>query len=162
LLREIAQLRVVTWAAVGAAIPGAKAAGGAEPLDQRAEHFVCFEENVLVAAVRLSIHHAFGSAPIPSELRGEVPEPFVFLSRLVVHPERQRRGLGRELVASVTDEAESLGLPSVVAFSVVPAIGKMLRARGFTPAVVADIPWGAQRKPAELLVKPKTHAVVAP
>jgi GNAT superfamily N-acetyltransferase len=152
-LRDVAKLRAVAAATPGLALTSSERDCFEEPLDQDAEHFIYLEHGALIAAMRLSVHEDFSSAPIPPELRAPVPEPFVFLSQLTVHPDRQRQGVGKALVARVIDEAELLGLPSVVALIRVPALGRCFRARGFTVAAAADISCGQQRAVAELLIK---------
>lgn len=152
----ILRLRVAVWAAEGVDItPNGSGALQHEPCDPDAAHVVCVDGDSVVAAVRLTVHDALASSPIPPELRVPLPGPFALLSRLVVHPSHQGCGLGHSMVSRAIEEAESLHLRSVVAYTTVAGMGRNLRKRGFTSLAEADVTWGDRRFPAELFSKPR-------
>jgi GNAT superfamily N-acetyltransferase len=156
LLDEVGRLRAVVWAAEGVSIPGTVAGSFAEGFDETSDHYVCLDGDSIVGAARLSVHQSISSIPLPPQFQVEPTAPAVFLSRLVVHPAHQRQGLGCALIDHIVRDADAAQVPSIVAFTTVPWVGKHLRKRGFATVVATEVDWGDKRKPAELLLKQRS------
>jgi GNAT superfamily N-acetyltransferase len=117
LLKEIAKLRYAAWA-VGGEVPEfiAKQSMDSDEHDVHGMHWAVLHEGRPVAAARMCIHHSIAASPDPEAYSGYeyafVP-PIASITRLVVHPDFRRCGLGKSLRAVRVEEAIRLGCGSV-------------------------------------------------
>lgn len=137
-LQEIFDLRLTAWEgsvrneiANKSLFPD----GWKDMLDESAIHWVTLDErDAIVAAARLNIFHspkafpyhiATAHLPLPLEL------PFAFFSRLVVHPQCRKNGLGRALYEERSKFCLENNIPWSLVFINDPHVITMFEKEGF-------------------------------
>lgn len=134
-LKQLEALRVVVWRAEGFPIrpENENDTHWGDKWDAESHHFVILADGMQIAATRVSTHDSIFNLPYPewfSDLRPEPQPPLLYVSRLVVHPEFQRRGLGDFLDAQSISLGRSLNAGAI--FCDVPEYRiNYLRERGF-------------------------------
>lgn len=96
-LRIIEELRVQVWKASGFPIKAEcqNDTHWGDTWDSVSTHFLIYHENKIIAATRVSIHGSVAETPYPEWFPNiQSKPPFLYISRLVVHPDFQKRGLG--------------------------------------------------------------------
>ncbi|MEM6500960.1 MAG: GNAT family N-acetyltransferase [Cyanobacteria bacterium P01_C01_bin.89] len=86
--------------------------------DLHAFHWIVLNENSeLVASARLSTHNTVVELPDFEEIKAlltELPSPIAMMSRLVVSPEYQRRGIAQKLDVARLQKATQINAQSIV------------------------------------------------
>lgn len=146
-LDAIFQLRMDAWAADGVMLTGA---GGryvdALDDDPRAETYGYLADGQPVGTIRVSVHDSNASMLFPDELRATFPEsPLGYISRLAVHRDWRRRGLGYTLIDFSLQRLRELGVKGIQAFTPVGHVTKYMESHGFTVYRTAMIKSGQQR-----------------
>lgn len=128
-LSQILQLRA---AALGRSIsltPDFRA--WADPLDMHASHWCVFTDHALVAAARLSVHHA-GADDLLAGHRAAWQRPVASMSHCVVAPGFERRALDAMLDAVRIERARQMRCATLVATPESLRRARALAALGFT------------------------------
>lgn len=127
-LRRIAEFRTEAWMLDGLVRPE-QLVDGVFPIEEDAQcrHWIIEEQGRIVAAGRLSVYQAladnFGARHWKNFIQ-DVPLPFGYLSRLVVHPKARRHGLARVMDECRISAARRLGLPAILG---VPLMGREVK-----------------------------------
>ena len=156
LLSEISRLRLKVWRATGFEMRiSPDATEWTDEADESAVHFCLHLQGGLVASARVHIYSSLTEVPQATwftELRLEPKQPVAFLSRLVVDPAYQRRGLGTRLEAERLNFVRDKGARGVLCDVPQYRIEPMRRA-GWTlikePSaglVFPEVLWGAMYK----------------
>ncbi|MGK7892783.1 MAG: GNAT family N-acetyltransferase [Xenococcus sp. (in: cyanobacteria)] len=86
--------------------------------DLHAFHWVVInEENELIASARLCIHNKIADLPDFEEIQGlvtELPSPIAMMSRLVVSPLHQRKGISQKLDLARLQKAKQINAQSII------------------------------------------------
>lgn len=137
-LRRIAEFRTEAWMLDGL-VTSEQLVDGVFPIegDEHCRHWVIEVDGRIVAAGRLSVHHSLVEIPETrhwSDFVQEVPLPFGYLSRLVVHPQARRQGIARSMDECRIVEARRLKLPAILG---VPLPGREVKLAALGFAAVA-------------------------
>ena len=115
LLKQVYELRVQAWRDK-VEIPS-DADCWVDPEDSLAQHWVVLAQQMVIAAARMTIHHAVEELPDREGYMGVLdvlPAPIGSLNRCVVHPDFRHRGLSRVLDEVRISSAKSSGCRSLV------------------------------------------------
>jgi GNAT superfamily N-acetyltransferase len=134
-LDEIAQLRIDAWTANGE-LPAFIANQDIrnDEHDKHAIHFAVMHEEHPVAAARICIHATAQAGSDPESLQGYeemLTPPIATLSRLVVHPDFRRLGLGFLLTQARISVARERRCGCIVGCAEQPSRMKQLETLGF-------------------------------
>lgn len=135
-VRRIAEFRTRAWLIDGTLTPD-QVVDGLLPIedDGTSRHWIVEHHGDIIAAIRLSVHATvagIAGAEGWLEVKGPLPGPLAYFTRMVVHPSARRHGLGGTLLDTLILEARRLGLATAVGLPH-PGREKLLTARGFVP-----------------------------
>ncbi len=137
-LPEIYELRLIAWerssrkeVANRTLFPN----GWYDDLDESAIHWISVDENdIIVASARLNIFNALERFPYYNAIQHIEMDPkgtFAFFSRLVVHPQFRKNGLGRALYQSRAAYCEEHDISWSQVFINDPHVIAMFESEGF-------------------------------
>jgi GNAT superfamily N-acetyltransferase len=87
----------------------------------------------LVGTIRISVHASIDEVPLPEPMRISPKEsPLGLLSRLGVHRDWRRQGIGYLLIDYSLHRMRELGLKGIVAYTSVPHVCAHMESHGFT------------------------------
>jgi len=138
----IHSLRVASWRSVGV-LPEAGFAAGVcgDEHEAHSLHWAVKDDDRVVAAARLCVHGELSELPDSGFYEGlgfPVPAPIAVLSRLVVHPDYQRRGISKKLDSVRVAAAKALGCSSVIGTASPPRV-RPLEDQGFRAVSPANL-----------------------
>lgn len=147
----IYRLRVDAWAADDVIFPDARNGRLVDGLDGApdVENYGYLDRGQLVGAIRISVHASSESMPFPEPLRISPTEsPIGFISRLSVHPDWRRRGVGYKLIDYSLVRLRELQVKGILAYTPVMHVSRYMESHGFTVYRTASIQWGQRQVPA--------------
>ena len=116
LLEKIGRFRVEAWKTEAPDAAGMET--WLDEFDRSARHWAVFDNGILVASARLTMHHSLAELPDAESYVGVFREPpaapIGSLNRLVVHPSARRQGLSKRLDLVRLEAAEKMGCRSVI------------------------------------------------
>lgn len=144
-LEALYRLRAEAWAAEDVIFPErlADAMDGTPGV----ENWGYLDGGKLVGTIRVSVHESIMTTTFPEELKVPFPEsPVGYISRLGIHRDWRRRGLGYTLIDFSIQRLKDLEVKAIQAFSPVPHVWKYMESHGFSIYDSAEIPWGNRRR----------------
>lgn len=119
LLEEIGALRFELWNAAASNLSRTSPKAWLDRVDKEAMHFLVFNNDEVVAAARLSIHHHIDDIPEHEAIISCFPDwaptfPVGHLGRLVVHPSARSNGIATKLDADRIDYCGSKNVATIV------------------------------------------------
>lgn len=145
MMPAVYRLRTEAWAADGVRFPEEKNGRLSDPLDPDSEHYGYLDGDQPIATIRVSVHSSSATMLIPEQLNcSPGVSPLGFISRLAVHPDWRRRGLGHNLIVASIDRLIELRVKGILAFTPVTHISQYFESLGFTvyrsaPFVLGDV-----------------------
>lgn len=136
LLREIETLRVRVWRDTGFKMKAGHEndTHWGDHWDVEGKHFAVLFQGKVIAATRVTKHNSLADSPYPAWFENVTPEPsppLLFISRLVVDLNFQRRGLSDILDQKCIELGRQLGAGAIICDVPEYRIEPLLR-RGFT------------------------------
>ena len=144
-MEALYRLRAEAWAAEDVTFPErfTDALDGAPGV----ENWGYLSDGQLVGTIRVSVHESNASMTFPDEVRATFPEsPVGYISRLGIHRDWRRRGLGYTLIDFSIQRLKDLEVKAIQAFSPVPHVWKYMESHGFAVYKSAEVQWGNRRR----------------
>jgi GNAT superfamily N-acetyltransferase len=150
-LEAIYRLRLDAWAADGVFFSEMTNGRFIDVLDTvpDAEHYGYLDAGMPVAAIRVSVHDSNASMMFPESLQTSLDaSPLGLVSRLAVHRDWRRIGLGYTLIDFAVDRLKEVGVNGIIAWTPVSHVTRYFESKGFTVYRTAAVKWGERNVPA--------------